>query len=61
MRCPTCTSNRIVVIVSPDARAFCVRCGARWRGDVAKKPLRPASTSSPWMRVAATSGDPDPA
>jgi Zn-finger nucleic acid-binding protein len=32
-RCPACESFRIVVVVSPERRAFCVRCGARWLQD----------------------------
>ena len=30
VRCPVCESLRIVVVVSPDPRAFCAACGARW-------------------------------
>jgi len=29
-RCPVCQSARIVIVVSPDRRAFCTACGARW-------------------------------
>lgn len=32
-RCPVCQSVRIVVVVSPQPRAFCARCGARWIQD----------------------------
>ncbi len=30
VRCPACESFRIVVVVSPERRAFCTACGARW-------------------------------
>jgi len=52
-QCPVCESRRVVVVLSPDPRAFCVRCGARWiqdgsrqtrleRGDaVSSNPRRP--------------------
>jgi len=29
-RCPICQSVRIVIVVSPQRRAFCTACGARW-------------------------------
>jgi len=29
-RCPVCRSVRIVIVVSPQRRAFCTTCGARW-------------------------------
>lgn len=29
--CPVCESIRIVIVVNPERRAFCTRCGARWR------------------------------
>ena len=29
-RCPVCRSVRIVIVVSPERRAFCTGCGARW-------------------------------
>lgn len=29
-RCPVCQSVRIVIVVSPQRRAFCTACGARW-------------------------------
>lgn len=32
-RCPVCESLRIVIVVSPERRAFCARCGARWVQD----------------------------
>jgi uncharacterized paraquat-inducible protein A len=32
-RCPVCESLRIVMVVSPERRAFCARCGARWIQD----------------------------
>jgi hypothetical protein len=28
--CPVCASDRIVVVIRPEPRAFCVICGARW-------------------------------
>ena len=28
--CPVCESRRIVLVVSPERRAFCPSCGARW-------------------------------
>lgn len=32
-RCPVCESVRIVIVVSPDRRAFCTACGSRWIQD----------------------------
>jgi hypothetical protein len=32
-RCPVCESSRIVIVVSPERRAFCTACGARWIQD----------------------------
>jgi hypothetical protein len=29
-RCPVCQSVRIVIVVSPQRRAFCTACGSRW-------------------------------
>jgi hypothetical protein len=29
-RCPSCESVRIVIVVSPQRRAFCTACGTRW-------------------------------
>ena len=36
-RCPVCDSVRIVVVVSPQRRAFCTGCGARWIQDGARQ------------------------
>lgn len=30
-RCPVCESRRIVIVVSPKRRGFCVECGSRWK------------------------------
>jgi len=30
VRCPVCESARVVIVVAPRRRAFCVRCGSRW-------------------------------
>ena len=30
IRCPVCESGRIVVVISPNPRAFCARCGSKW-------------------------------
>ncbi|HZA26465.1 MAG TPA: hypothetical protein VE915_02305 [Actinomycetota bacterium] len=30
-RCPSCGSARVVHIVDGTRRAFCTRCGTRWR------------------------------
>ena len=32
-RCPICQSVRIAVVVSPERKAFCTACGARWVQD----------------------------
>jgi len=32
-RCPVCASARIVIVVSPQRRAFCIACGTRWIQD----------------------------
>jgi hypothetical protein len=29
-RCPVCASGAVVLVVSPNRRAFCTACGARW-------------------------------
>jgi Zn-finger nucleic acid-binding protein len=33
VRCPVCESARVVVVLSPTPRAFCVKCSARWIQD----------------------------
>jgi hypothetical protein len=33
VRCPGCESPRVVIVVSPQRRAFCSKCGARWIQD----------------------------
>ncbi len=30
-KCPICESRRIVIVVSPERRAFCTQCGSRWK------------------------------
>ncbi|MFN2543323.1 MAG: hypothetical protein ABR600_01960 [Actinomycetota bacterium] len=30
VRCPVCESARVVVVLSPERKAFCVKCSARW-------------------------------
>jgi Zn-finger nucleic acid-binding protein len=30
VRCPVCESVRVVIVVAPARRAFCIRCGTRW-------------------------------
>jgi len=30
VRCPVCESARVVVVLSPTPKAFCVKCSARW-------------------------------
>jgi hypothetical protein len=51
-RCPACESVRIVVVLSPDPRAFCAACGARWVQEGALqrnivRPAEPARTPQP--------------
>jgi hypothetical protein len=31
--CPVCESRRVVLVLSPNPRAFCAMCGARWVQD----------------------------
>jgi Zn-finger nucleic acid-binding protein len=30
VRCPVCESPRVVVVLSPVRKAFCVKCSSRW-------------------------------
>jgi len=30
VRCPVCDSARVVIVLSPARRAFCVKCSSRW-------------------------------
>ena len=30
VRCPVCESPRVVIVLSPSRKAFCVRCSSRW-------------------------------
>jgi hypothetical protein len=50
-RCPVCESVRIVIVVSPERRAFCARCGARWVQDGSQQrniqPQAPALPTDP--------------
>jgi hypothetical protein len=36
-RCPVCRSVRIVIVVSPERRAFCTACGAKWTQEGSKQ------------------------
>jgi uncharacterized paraquat-inducible protein A len=62
MVCPACDSRRIVLIVSPERRAFCPRCGSRWNQ---KKGWSAVESPSPSSRVhpstGAVEGEPHPA
>jgi len=48
-RCPSCESVRIVIVVSPQRRAFCTACGTRWIQDgseqrsIKRVPVTPAA------------------
>jgi hypothetical protein len=33
IRCPLCDSGAVVLVVSPNRRAFCTACGGRWIQD----------------------------
>jgi len=30
IRCPVCDSPRVVIVLSPERKAFCVKCSSRW-------------------------------
>jgi hypothetical protein len=51
-RCPECQSVRIVIVVSPERRAFCTACGTRWIQDgsrqrsIRRPQIRPVSPAS---------------
>jgi len=30
VRCPVCESARVVIVLSPARKAFCVKCSSRW-------------------------------
>jgi ribosomal protein S27E len=52
IRCPACGSVRVVVVVSPNPRAFCGRCGAAWVQDhgeqrEVRSPIQPPSPEPP--------------
>jgi len=52
VRCPVCESVRIVIIVSPQRRAFCTACAARWvqEGSEQRSVKRPAPSTGPAER-----------
>ena len=58
MVCPVCESRRIVLVVSPERRAFCPSCGARWSQ---KKGWSALESPSPSSRVNPVEGTPHPA
>lgn len=53
-RCPVCQSVRIVIVVSPQRKAFCTACGARWiqEGSAQRAIKRGAVSSAPGARRA---------
>jgi len=57
-RCPVCQSVRIVIVVSPQRRAFCTACGARWiqEGSV-QRSVRPRSLETPGREPARAGTD----
>jgi DNA-directed RNA polymerase subunit RPC12/RpoP len=50
IHCPVCESRRVVLVLAPDPRAFCVSCGARWVQD--------GSRQTGVKKAAASPGDP---
>jgi uncharacterized paraquat-inducible protein A len=48
-RCPVCQTVRIVIVISPERRAFCTKCGARWiqEGGVQRSVRRPLAALTP--------------
>jgi len=52
-RCPVCEDWRIVIVVAPGRRAFCVRCGARWEqeGSLQRRIRRRGTQSSEVLGV----------
>jgi hypothetical protein len=53
-RCPVCQSVRIVIVVSPQRRAFCTTCGSRWlqEGSAQRNVKRGVAASSAVARRA---------
>jgi Zn-finger nucleic acid-binding protein len=53
VRCPVCESARVVVVVSPGRKAFCVRCGSRWlqEGSVQRAIAYPKDRGRPLRSV----------
>jgi hypothetical protein len=53
-RCPVCRSVRIVIVVSPQRRAFCTTCGSRWlqEGSAQRGVKRGTITPAPVARRA---------
>jgi len=50
VRCPSCGSYRVFVIVSPERRARCIQCGAKWvrvPATVSDEPPVPSRTDHP--------------
>jgi hypothetical protein len=51
--CPVCESRRVVLVLAPDPRAFCISCGTRWVQDgsrqagVVKRTVRLDSPRAP--------------
>lgn len=52
-RCPCCDSPRIVIVLSPNPRAFCGVCGATWIQEGAlQRNVRAAGAPRPARRPA---------
>jgi hypothetical protein len=58
--CPVCDSRRIILIVSPERRAFCPSCGSRWNQKKGWSSVQSAGAASAPHAVAMQE-DPNPA
>ena len=51
VKCPVCESARVVVVLAPSPRAFCVKCSTKWiqEGSI-QRAVRPGVPAAPIIR-----------
>ena len=51
VRCPVCGSGAVVVVVSPNRRAFCTSCNAKWIQEGSEqRRSRSDRYRAPWLK-----------
>ncbi|MDP9343228.1 MAG: hypothetical protein M3Q23_14285 [Actinomycetota bacterium] len=51
VKCPVCESARVVVVLAPSPRAFCVKCSTKWIQEGShQRAIRPGVPAAPAIR-----------